>query len=380
MAARRGLPGHPVELAVGGGRRVVAEQHPVAQEGQGITGGLLLVGDVVPPRHRRGQRGDVAEYVGLLERHVAGQPGRGADVQVRLVVPGGPGSDRRRLEVRRADHDRDARGDAESGRRFRAQRAEDVRGGQQFRQPRLLDPGQPQQARVIADAVRVAVVGDPVQRDRVERRRQPAGETGVQPVLGFQERMGPAVGLRFLVLEPQDVCDGVLAASRRDPGRDAQPSHQLDYPVALHLQDTAGDAPRVRRAPRVHPDDRVADGLAVFVDGHRPRPLGGARHGGHRFRRDGPARHEAGRRLGDQVPPVPRVLLGAAPREQSRLVRLLLRRHHLAGRGHQGELQRRGAQVYAQDMACHRYTSKSMSRYPASTWWTTSAGRVPAMP
>jgi hypothetical protein len=87
---------------------------------------------------------------------------------VRLVVPGGPGSDRRRLEVRRAGHDRDARRDAESDRRFGAQRTEDVRGSEQFRQLRLLDSGQPQQRGVIADTVQMAVVGDPVQRDRVE--------------------------------------------------------------------------------------------------------------------------------------------------------------------------------------------------------------------
>ena len=40
---------------------------------------------------------------------------------------------------------------------------------QQVRQLRLLHPGQPQQRLVVADPVRIAVVGHPVQRDRVER-------------------------------------------------------------------------------------------------------------------------------------------------------------------------------------------------------------------
>ena len=88
-------PGPADELGVADGRLALAGQHPVAQERQRGAGGLLLVGDEVPPRYRRGKRGHVVQQVGLLERYVAGQPGGGADVQVRLVVPGGPGPDRR---------------------------------------------------------------------------------------------------------------------------------------------------------------------------------------------------------------------------------------------------------------------------------------------
>ena len=119
VAARRRGRGDVVEQrveVVGRGRRpqrVAREEHVVAQPVEACARDLLLVGDVVLARQRRRQRRDAVEEVGLLERHVARQPRRRADVEVPLEVAHRARADRGRLEVGRAADDGDPGGYAE---------------------------------------------------------------------------------------------------------------------------------------------------------------------------------------------------------------------------------------------------------------------------
>ena len=134
---------------------------------------LLLVGDVVLARQRRRQRRDAVEEVGLLERDVAREPRRRADVEVALEVADRARADGRRLQVGRpADH-----GNARPGRRARAAAASVQRPERPTSRARGREaaarstPNDAQQAGVVVDAREVAVVGDPVQHDRVVGRR-----------------------------------------------------------------------------------------------------------------------------------------------------------------------------------------------------------------
>ncbi len=236
-------------------------------------------------------------------------------------------------------------------------------GGHELGELRALHRGQPQQRGIVADPVGAAVVGQPVQRDRVVGRRGPAGEPQVQPVFRLQEQVGAAIGLRLLVLQPQNVRDGVLAAARGDPAGRADPPHQLAHPVALYPHRPARHAPRVRRATGVHPDDGIADRAAALIDCHRPRPLRGAGDGGDRRHRYHAAGHQPRGRPDDQgPPPLLRVLLGAAAWQELDPARLLLRRDDLTRRGHQRHFERRGPEVDRQDVARHAYTSNIRSR------------------
>ena len=93
-----------VEDVVGRGRRPRARRRArraVAQHGEAAAGGVLLGGDQVAARDAGRQRCDAVDDVGLLERHVAGEPRRRADVEVRLEVPHRARADGRRLRVRR---------------------------------------------------------------------------------------------------------------------------------------------------------------------------------------------------------------------------------------------------------------------------------------
>ena len=108
----------------------------------------------------------------------------------------------------------------------------------------------PQQVGVVVDARRVTVVGDPVQDDRVVRRRAPAGELEVQPVLGLEVLPRRARDVGPLALQPEDVRDRVLARERGRATGAADPRAQLARLVALHAARAPPTTRRVSSAPR----------------------------------------------------------------------------------------------------------------------------------
>ena len=149
--------------------------------------------------------------VGLLVRDVAGQPGRGAHVEVTLEISHGARTDGRSRDIRRAANDFGVLIEPELDGGSRRQRPDDVDGaceiGKLFpRQGRLRE-----QLLVVLDVVDVAIVGDPVERNRIGRREELPGELQVQVVLRLEERLRLAVDLRPFVTQPVDVGQRLLA-------------------------------------------------------------------------------------------------------------------------------------------------------------------------
>ena len=231
---------------VGGRRlpqRVAGEDHVVAQPVEARAGDLLLVGHVVLAGQRRRQRRDAVEQVGLLERHVAREPRRRADVEMALEVAHRARTDGGRLQVGRAADHRDAR----RARRARSRSASRNGPSTDVAATRsgncdAVDAEQLHQSRVVVDAREIAVVGDPVQHDRVVGGRAPTGELEVEPVLGLEvlPRRAREIGVR--APEPQDVRDRILARQR---GRAAG---ELDPACAACAARSPAGAPH-RRLP-----------------------------------------------------------------------------------------------------------------------------------
>ena len=163
----------------------------VAEPGEAFAGALLLGEDEVATRDGAGEGPEAVGDVGLLERHMGRDPGRGADVQMALVVPHGARAHAGRLHVgRAADHRRVRRqGPAPGATSFltgpRISMAPD-----QIGQLVALDAGHLQQLVVIDDVGGIAVVGDPVEQDRIEGGGEASGEAQVDVVLGIEEFVG----------------------------------------------------------------------------------------------------------------------------------------------------------------------------------------------
>ncbi len=312
---------------------------------RGTRRGLLVVADEVAVRDRGGQRRHVREEVGLLERDVARDPRRRAEVEVGLEVLQRAGSDRGRLHVRRPRDDLDARGHPELGRGVLAEPADDVDRAHEVGQGRAVQLRELDQLVVVDDVVEVAVVRDEVAGDRVHRRDRATGEAEVQVVLRLQERRGLPVDVRSVVLDPEDVRGRVLARVPGGTTRHLDPACDLAGLVALDGDGPTGDVRHVRGATRVHPDDRVHEVPARAVDGHRAQPLRGAADADHAVGRDRPARHHPAGRGGDRAPPVVRVLLDATVVGEDQPGRLVLARDDRARLGHERDLRPRCPQV-----------------------------------
>ena len=242
---------------------VVRVEHVVAKPVHARARRLLLVGDVVLARQRRRQRRDAAEQVGLLERDVARDPRRRADVQVTFEVRYRARPDRRRLHIGcAADHGSAGR-QPELGRGLALELTDHGGCRDEVGQLGPVDAGQREQRRLVVDRVEITVVGEPVQHDRVVRRRGDAGEIEVHPVLGLEVLPRRARDVRFMFLQPQDVRDGILARARRRAARELDPPAQLARVVALHAHRATDALADDAGAARVHPDHRVPQRGAI---------------------------------------------------------------------------------------------------------------------
>ena len=191
-------------------------------------------------------------------------------------------------------------------------------------------PGHPHQHVRVADARQVTRVREPVQGRRGPGGSRAAGELQTQPVDRLEEAPGRGVHLRALGAQPQDVPEGVTAGEGRRSPRQPQPAQQLHGAVAGHAQRASGEPTRVRRAPRVEPDDGVAERLAALVDGHGPGPLAGQRHAANGRGALAVARQQPACRRRRCTPPVARALLGTTARARDHLRALELAVHNLA--------------------------------------------------
>ena len=151
------------------GRRfaVGSEEDIVPQEGQASPGGFLFVGNEIPSGNCRWDRSHIVQQVGLFKRHMAGQPGGGADIQVGFEIPHRPGADGRRVEVGCSHDHRQAGRQSEGFGRIGKQGTQDIHSWFEIRQGRAIQSGHPEQAVVVVDAVDAPVVGHPVEDDRV---------------------------------------------------------------------------------------------------------------------------------------------------------------------------------------------------------------------
>ena len=217
--------------------------------------------------------------VGLLERDVAADPARGADVEVAVEVGHGARADGGRVQVPGARHDGRPGQQAELGRRRPgASPPSTLPVGTSSGRVDALRPANSISDVVVGDGVDVAVVGHPVQRDGVVRGAGQTGEAQVQVVDRLEEHRGRRVDVGALLAQEVDVAHRVLARQARDAAGAAHPAGQLGGGVALDVERAAD-----RLADRVAPRESIQMMAGrwrrpAVVDGHGARPLRGAAH------------------------------------------------------------------------------------------------------
>ena len=228
-AAGRDFPGQGFQrgktaAALIGGRFAAGrEENVVPQKGQAAPGGFLFVGDEIPPGDGGRNRGHIVQQVGLFERHVAGQPGGGADIEMGFVIPDRTGADGRRVEVGCSHDHRQAGRQSEGFGGIGKQGTQDVHGSFEIGQGCTVQSGHAKEPVMVVDAVDVPVVGHPVEDDRVGGGGKAACQLEIEVVLGLQEFMGGGIEFRFFMLEKENVGDGILAGRSRNAARQADP-------------------------------------------------------------------------------------------------------------------------------------------------------------
>ncbi len=161
--------------------------------------------------------------------------------------------------------------------------------------------------------------------------------------------MGSCIDLREAVLNQSDVGHRVFARTTGNAAGHAYPGPHLVRPVAFDLDRAVGHGLGIGRAPVIHPDDGVHQGLAGPVHGHGAGPLGRHPQGQDAFHGDQPPAQQAAGGGHDGPPPQGRILLHAAAGQEDHRGRLALHPQEAARQIHQGHLGAGGAQVDGQD-------------------------------
>ncbi len=302
------------------------------------------------PGSAHGSDAMLGEHVGLLERHVGGEPGRRAQVQVHGEVVGGAGADRRRRGVDGAGDDLRLRRQPELLGRGRRQPAEHLGALHDLRQLVAVDAAVAHEPGVVLNAVGVAVVGHPAGHDRVVARRHAAGEPEVQVVRDAEELVRARVDLRQLVADVEHVRRRVLAGRRGHAAGELHPAADARQADALQAERPAELPAQVRRAAHVHPEDAVRERRAGLVHRHRALALRAAADGGDLGGRTVVAGEQPPRRGDHRPPPVVRPLLRAAARQHDELDRLELPRDHAPVDADQRDLGAGGTEVDGEDV------------------------------
>ena len=218
----------------------------------------------------------------------------------------------RRVHIGRAHGHGDARGNAKRLGRLGQQRAQHRVGGQYLGQLVAIDAQPVQQLRMIVNVVEIPVIGRPVQGDGGRVGGESACELQIDVIFDFQEFVRRTIALWLLALQIENVCDAVLAAASGHARGQSQPGDELAHAIAFDFGKSARHFRHIRRAAAVHPDDGIAQGLALLIHRHRARPV--RAHPNARDTRWGDValgQHPA-HVAGDHRPPVRGVLFGLA--------------------------------------------------------------------
>ena len=318
--------------------------HPL----QALAGGLHLGEVVVPPRLGPHDGGDHGGNVHLLPLRHCGYPPRGAAVDVGAARGGGPRSHGDEGRVPAAAEHRGAGGQSQlPGGLFR-QAADLFRGVHQPGQ--MLRPDAEHPAELLAPAlppgpciVEEGGVG------AVPGHHRLAGAPEDQVLLHVQPLPGPGEVLRLVGLHPLVLPQGVLHAAGHRPG-EAQAGQQLPHVGSGDL-DAVGDAPaQLLPGPLVHVAHGAADGPALPVHQHQPLHLGAEGDAGHLLRRYGAGGEDLPGGGGHGLPPLVRVLLRPAVRQDVQVVAPLGAGYQLNGLpdGEEAGLDAGGAHVVGQ--------------------------------
>ena len=194
---------------------------------------------------------------------------------MRLKVPHRSGPDGGGVDVGRTHDHLDVLTQSPGTRRVSVERAEDGVGRLKVRQFRALYRRDFDERVVIRHVGNLPVIRQPMHDDGIERGGEATGEAQADVIHRLEEFVGALVDFGMDVFEIQNVRDGILARVAGDAARQANPFDQLPRRVALDFESPAADLTDVRRAARVHPDDRVTQRIPRLVHRHRPGPLAG---------------------------------------------------------------------------------------------------------
>ncbi len=163
----------------------------------------------------------------------------------------------------------------------------------------------------------MADIGEQEGKDRAQRARTTPGQAQGQVIHRLQEFIRLAVDLGQLVLDEEDMPEGIDARmGGRKPGA-PHPLDELAQGVALDGWKAARDGLIIGCAAGIQPVDGVHQRLAVAIYRDDHRPLGGAGNRLDRLRWDTREAHGTAGRLADRPPPLVRVLLYPAARQKT---------------------------------------------------------------
>jgi len=109
---------------------------------------------------------------------------------------------------------------------------------------------------MIVDPIDVPVVGEPKAGNEIVRSGGAPGQAEVQVVLRLQELPGLPIDLRATATQIEERRERILPRMTRDPSCQPDPEDQAIEPAARHGGEAAEHLLHLRRAPRVHPEDR----------------------------------------------------------------------------------------------------------------------------
>ena len=368
-AARVGGGVAVTEQPVGGRHQVVAQ--PLEAQARRV----VVVGQQVAPVEP-GDAGHAVQHVGLLARHGEADPRRRAERHVRLAGAERPRPDGGGVEVGHPGHDLHAGRQPEVGGDVVAHGADDRAGRDERGQLRAVDAGPADEVVVVGEDVEAAVVGEPGRGHRRVGGRGHAGEAHGEVVDRLEVPAGGGGDVGVVRRQVEHVPHRVVAAG--DARGLADPDGQRPRVVARHgaADALAGEAD----APVVLPHDAVADRDALGVDRHGAGPLAGDAHGHHPGGRHVAVGEDLADGVGDDRPPLARVLDRSAAVEPAGGDRHVVLPRHPARDRHEPDLGPAGPEVDGEDevaigcLARRRPPPSWLGRSPAPPELTTGSG------